>query len=228
MAKILIVDDDTDLVQVIDSFLANQHYTVDTAGDGAEATLLLVENQYDAIVLDLHMPQIGGIELCTKLRAEGNMTPIIMLTGKGHIDDKEQGLDCGADDYLTKPFSLKELSARIRALIRRASNSPSNTLVLRDIALDPAHHKVTKAGKEVHLLPVDFALLEFLMRNPKKVFNGDALLAKVWASEAEATNDSVRSAIKRLRQKLDDDENESCSIIENIRRVGYRIRGDVQ
>jgi DNA-binding response OmpR family regulator len=226
VAKLLVVDDDIELATVIAGFLTKQNHTVDTAADGRSAFDLLAVSGYDAIVLDLDLPDVSGIDICTRLRGAKNTTPIIMLTGRSSIDDKEIGLDCGADDYLTKPFSLKELSARLKSLIRRSTNVCSNQLRCADIELDPTNHTVTKAGKPVHVLPIDFALLEFFMRHPQQVFSSNALLANVWASESEATDEAIRSSVRRLRQQLDDGGDEGSSIIENQRRVGYRFRGE--
>jgi DNA-binding response OmpR family regulator len=150
--------------------------------------------------------------------------PILMLTGKDSMADKIAGLDVGADDYLTKPFSLKELSARVRALLRRPAVVVSNVLELGSLRLDTQKHRLTKDGAEIQLMPRDFALLEFFMRNPDIVFSSEALLNRVWNDESEAGSDALRTSIKRLRKKLDSGDNEADSVIENIPRVGYRFR----
>jgi two-component system, OmpR family, response regulator len=224
VAKVLVVDDDAELTTIVSAFLSKQNYTIDAVADGRSAFDLLAVSKYDAIVLDLHLPDTTGFELCAKLRAAKDKTPIIMLTKRSSEDDKETGLDCGADDYLTKPFSLKELAARIRAVIRRSTSIFSNILTCGAIELDPVNHTVTKSGMPIHLSRIDFAVLEFLMRHPQEVFSKAALLARVWTSDSEATDDAVRSSIKRLRQKLDDSDDETSSIIENLRHVGYRIK----
>jgi len=225
VSKLLIVDDDQELLTVLVGFLSQQKHTVEVAINGFSAMDLLAVSEFDAIVLDVGLPDINGIELCQELRARKNLTPIIMLTGLSSIDDKEKGLDCGADDYLTKPFSFKELAARINALIRRYSRVYSEVLTSGEIVLDPKKHQVTKGGHAVHLLPIDFALLEFFMRNPQQSFSNEAIVAKVWPSDSEATDDAVRSAVRRLRVHFDDPSGESKSIIENQKRVGYRFLG---
>jgi DNA-binding response OmpR family regulator len=192
--------------------------------DGEEGQYRIENDVFDVIVLDWDLPKITGLEILKRFRMKKGTTPIIMLTGKGTISDRESGLDGGADDYLTKPFSLRELSARIRALLRRPSEVKSNVLTVGKFILDPVKHRVTKNGEEMQLLPRDFALLEFFMRNVDVVFSTDALLQRVWEDDTDATSDALRTAIKRLRKKLDDGEDETKSVIENIPRVGYRMR----
>jgi DNA-binding response OmpR family regulator len=222
MSKILIVEDDEDLVKILTEFFSAERYSPEVVRNGQEAAEMLRVASFDLIVLDWNLPMRSGPDVCKEFRANGGSTPIIMLTGKGQVADKEQGLDSGADDYLTKPFSLRELAARVRALLRRPGAVVSVKLKAREIELDPIKYSVTKAGQSVHLQPQDFSLLEFLMKHPDQVFTPDALLARVWGSNSEATAESVRSAVKRLRQKLDD-EGEERSIIENVPRVGYRL-----
>jgi two-component system, OmpR family, response regulator len=178
-------------------------------------------NQYDVIVLDWDLPGATGVEICTSFRAKGGNTPIIMLTGKSTLRDKEEGLDSGADDYLTKPFHIKELSARIRALLRRPLSVTGNTLKVGDITLCPISYKVTKAEQEVQLLPREFALLEFLMRHPGQVFGAEALLDRVWNSDSEASPDALRTCMKRLRKKIESPEGDS--IIKTVHGVGYKL-----
>jgi len=224
VAKILLVEDDEDLSSMIVEWLSNERYLVEPVYDGNDGMDLLKLSQYDVVVLDWDLPGMQGIDILREFRSRGGNTPIIMLTGKGTINDKEMGLDLGADDYLAKPFSIKELAARIRALLRRPAPTTSNILQVRDIGLDTGKYRVTKSGTEVHLLPRDFALLEFFMRHPDEVFSADTLLARVWQSDSEASLEALRTAIKRIRKKLDTSESETESVIENIPRVGYRLR----
>ncbi|MBS1957803.1 MAG: response regulator transcription factor [Cyanobacteria bacterium SZAS-4] len=224
MARILLVEDDKDQATTIEEWLTAEHHNVVVSYDGEEGCYRVENDAFDVIVLDWDLPKMSGIEILKRYRLKKGSTPIIMLTGKGSINDRESGLDGGADDYLTKPFSLRELSARIRALMRRPSEVKSNVLIVGKLQLDPVKHRVTKAGEEVQLLPRDFALLEFLMRNVDVVFSTDALLQRVWEDDSDASSDALRTAIKRLRKKLDDGEDESKSVIENIPRVGYRMR----
>ena len=224
MAKILLVEDDEDLASMIMEWLATERHLVEPAYDGNHGMDLLRLAQYDIVVLDWDLPGMQGIDILRQFRADGGNTPVIMLTGKGSISEKEVGLDSGADDYIAKPFSIKELAARIRALLRRPAPTTSNILQVRDIGLDAGKYRVTKGGLEVHLLPRDFALLEFFMRHPDEVFSADTLLARVWQSDSEASLEALRTAIKRIRKKLDTSESETESVIENIPRVGYRLR----
>jgi DNA-binding response OmpR family regulator len=224
MAKILLVEDDRDLAVMVVEWLTHEHYSVESAYDGRDGLEKVSIGEYDIIVLDWQLPHMSGLDICKRFREQGGSTPIIMLTGKGTVSEKETGLDSGADDYLTKPFNMKELSARIRALLRRSSKLVSNILQVGDLVVDPGKYKVTKSGVEINLLPREFALLEFLMRHPDEVFSGEALLQRVWQSDSEATSEAIRTCIKRLRQKLDGDDDNS--IIQTIPRVGYRLRAN--
>jgi two-component system OmpR family response regulator len=223
MAKILLIEDDREITIVIRGWLQSQSHTVEVVHDGREGMDRLRTCQYDVILLDWELPNQSGIDILNTYRNEGGTTPILMMTGKRSVDEKEAGLDGGADDYLTKPFHMKELSARIRSLLRRASpHVQSNVLTVGDLVLDPAKHKLRKNGVEIVLLPKEFALLEFLMRHPDDVFSGEVLLQRVWHSESEATVEAIRTCIKRLRQKIDGDS--EGSIIETLSRIGYRLR----
>lgn len=224
MARILLVEDDKDQATTIEEWLSSEHHNVVISYDGEEGQYRIENDNFDVIVLDWDLPKITGLEILQRYRIKKGSTPIIMLTGKGSISDRESGLDGGADDYLTKPFSLRELSARIRALLRRPSELKSNVLTVGNLVLDPVKHRVTKSGEELQLLPRDFALLEFFMRNVDVVFSTDALLQRVWEDDSDATSDALRTSIKRLRKKLDEGEDEAKSVIENIPRVGYRMR----
>ena len=177
---------------------------------------------YDAVVLDWELPGMSGVEILKKFRGMKGTTPILMLTGKGQIQDKEEGLDSGADDYLTKPFSMKELSARLRALMRRPRAIATSTITIGPLEMDLTSHKVTKDGQALHILPKDYALLEFFMRNPNQVFSTEALLQRVWNVDSDAGSDALRTSIKRLRKLIDITE-DGPSMIENIPKVGYRL-----
>ncbi|HEY9677812.1 MAG TPA: response regulator transcription factor [Drouetiella sp.] len=222
MAKILLVDDDIDLTAMIIEWLSFEHHSVEVLYNGQEAQERLRLCLYDLVILDWNLPGVQGVDVCRQYRSEGGQAPIIMLTGKNSIADKENGLDSGADDYLTKPFNMKELSARMRAVLRRASGATSNILKVGELTLDPTKYKLTKTGKEIQLLPREFALMEFFMRHPDEVFSGEALLQRVWHSESDATGEAIRTCIKRLRQKIDGDTDDS--VIQTIPRVGYKLR----
>lgn len=224
MPKILLIDDDKDLVEMVKEWLEASNYNYEIAHDGKAGWEFLRQGIYDVIVIDWNLPGMEGPEICRKFRANKGTTPIIMLTGKTQIEDKETGLDSGADDYLTKPFSIKELMARIRAQLRRQNGKFAQTIKVGDLEMDAHEHRLSKNGVEIHLQPKDFAVLELFMRHPGDVFSSDSILQRVWNLDAEVGSDAVRTSIKRLRKALDKSEDEAVSIIENIPRVGYRLR----
>lgn len=224
MSKILIVEDEQDLASQVADWLKREHYLCETVDNGAAALDRLRVYQYDVVLLDWMLPGMTGIEVCKQFRGRGGKTPILMLTAKSQEDDKETGLDIGADDYLVKPFGLKELSARIRALIRRTSISTQavgKILNYGKLELDPTSRRVTKEGAEVHLEPKEFSLLEFFMRNPDQVFSAEALINRCWESETLMSPDSIRTYIKGLRKKIDDKDGPST--IVTVHGVGYRF-----
>ena len=221
MAKILLVEDEHDLAHLICNWLQREHHLVERLENGNDALANLHVNRYDVVILDIMLPGMSGLEVCRRYRRERGSTPILLLTAKNSVEDKEAGLDSGADDYITKPFALKELAARVRALLRRGPSAPSNQLSIKDIIIDPVDFKVTKSGSEVRLLPQEFRLLEFFARHPNQVFSAEDLLSSVWGSDTPAMMDTVRGHIKRIRKKLDDPD--SRSIITNVYGVGYRM-----
>lgn len=222
MSKILLVEDEEQLARQVSDWLKREKYLVECVRSGPEALASLHAYEYDVVLLDWMLPGLSGIEICKNYRAKGGRAPVLMLTARAAEEDKETGLDSGADDYLAKPFGLRELSARIRALLRRSSLLQSgSTLHGRDIELDPSARRVTKSGHEVHLEPREFSLLEFFMRNPNQVFDADAIIARVWDSESMISPDSVRGYIKTLRKKLDGDSDHS--IISTLKGSGYRF-----
>lgn len=223
MARILVVDDDKNQLENIEDWLLHEHHTVETAESAEQAEDLLKMYVYDLLIFDWSMPRMSGVELLQRFRAAGGVTPVMMLTGKEGLDDKEQGLDAGADDYLTKPFHLKELSARIRALLRRPKETLSNVLRVGDIEMDTATFRTTRGGKQIELLPKEYAVLQFLMRHPNQVFDAQAILHRVWNSEHEVGPETVKTTILRLRKKIDEDRDES--IIKSTRGIGYKIEG---
>lgn len=225
MPKILVIEDDHGLNRMIKDWLVFERNTVETALDGEEGLTMMQASDFDVIILDWELPSMTGIEILQAYRAGGGSSPVLMLTGKGTIVDKEQGFNAGADDYLTKPFHMKELSARLRALIRRAGGQVTNVLTVRDIVLDPGAFKVTRSGKEVQLLPKEFALLEFLMRHPDQVFSADALLSRVWSSDSDATVDAITTCIKRIRKKMDFDDAQP-SVIKTVHGIGYKVESN--
>jgi DNA-binding response OmpR family regulator len=222
MAKILLVEDEHDLAQLISGWLQQrENHQVEILENGSDAYKSIQTDKFDIIILDILLPGMNGLDICRQYRQSCGMTPILMVTAKNTIEDKECGLDAGADDYITKPFALKELAARVRALLRRGPSVPSNQLSIRDIVIDPVDYIVTKSGEQVHLLPQEFRLLEFFARHPNQVFSAEDLLASVWESDTLAMLDTVRGHIKRIRKKLDSPGEQS--IITNVYRVGYKL-----
>lgn len=222
MAKILVVEDDMDMAYMIADVLGFEHHTVECVTDGQEGLDRLKLYKYDIALVDWNLPSLNGPEMCQMYRASGDTIPILMLTGRLDVSEKQVGLDAGADDYLTKPFHQVELTARVRALLRRASRvMTSNVLQVRYLTLDTESFKVCLDDKEVRLLPKEFSLLEFLMRHKNQVFSVDALLDHVWKAESESTPDALRQCLARLRKKIDRDEHPP--IIKTIIGRGYTI-----
>ncbi len=224
MAKVLLVEDDEDLAVTISDMLKDEHHTVDTIHNGLDAMEVLKSQTYEVIVLDWDLPGKSGISILREYRTAGGGAPVIMLTGMSEISQKEQGLDSGADDYLTKPFHLKELAARVRSLLRRPTMSNTGVLTWGTLALDPTKFEVSRGGEQLRLLPRDFALLEFLMRHPTQIFSAQVLLDRVWNYDSDATAEGLRVAIRRIRKVIDLNDDLETSMIENISRVGYRMR----
>jgi DNA-binding response OmpR family regulator len=221
MAKILVVEDDADLAGRLRTWLEAERHMAEVAHDGVSALEHLEAYTYDVIVLDWELPGLTGIEVCKRFRAKGGVTPVIMLTGHDKLSDKEQGFDSGADDYLTKPFAVKELSARIRALMRRPQIAADAVMQAGDIQLDPVAHKVFKNGSEIELMPKEFALLEFFLRHQQQLFSPESLLQKLWEPDGDSTVETVYTYIKRLRSKIDTDKKHS--MIKTVYGMGYRF-----
>ncbi len=225
MAKILLVDDDKQLAANVKEWLETENHRVEVVHDGLEAISFFKSYSFDLIVLDWNMPKISGLEVIETLRNSGNSTPVLMLTARDELDDKELGLNRGADDYLTKPFHHRELNARVKALLRRSSNQMSNELTLSGLSVDPYAYKVTFGNENVSLLPKEFALLEFFLRNPERIFNCDELLDKVWPSDSEASPNTVRSYVYTLKKKL---AGAGFKLpLKSIYGVGYKLQANL-
>jgi len=222
MAKILLVEDDESTAEFVSSWLMDENHIVEHSANGNEGLDFSLLSDYDLILLDWDLPGMSGFDVLKALRAKGKKTPVIMLTGKTTINDKTAGLDGGADDYLTKPFDLRELSARVRTQLRRFSGQVANVLSCRSIDLDPEQFRAKCGGVDLDLLPKEFALLEFFMRNPDKVFSADAVMRRVWNSDSESTTSAFRTALMRLRKKLDLPTGEK-ELIETVHGLGYRF-----
>ncbi len=225
MAKILLVEDEPGLCGAIKEWLTEEHHLVEIAATGKEALQRLADSQYDIILLDWMLPELSGIEVCRRYRSEGGAAPVIMLTAKKSLLSKEVGLDSGADDYLTKPFHLRELSARIRAFLRRPMSAPVDTLKVADISLNRTKLTVVKGEEPIHLLPKEFTLIEVLMRNQGKTMTTESLLDQVWGTNTDVTSETLRSNIRTLRRKIDTPG--KPSLIITVHGVGYRIEDPV-
>ncbi len=225
MAKILLVEDEQGLAGAIKTWLLDERHAVEIASTGKRAIEKLTSTKYDLILLDWLLPELSGIEVCRYYREQRGVTPVIMLTAKGSVIDKETGLDSGADDYITKPFHLRELSARIRALLRRPPKSQICNLKAGGLTLNPVSLTVTKNGQPVYLLPKEFALLEQLMRNQNEIMTVGALLDQVWGFETDISAETLRSNIKSLRRKIDTPE--EPSLIVTVHGIGYRIENSL-
>ena len=221
MAKILFVEDESELVDVVKKWLEEEDFhLVESASDGNNALSLLKERLYDLLILDLTLPGLDGLEVCSRYGKSGGTLPIIMLTARKSLEAKESGLNAGADDYLTKPFQLRELSARVRAILRR-QGTPIAEFRAGDLVLDRNAYAVFKNSEEVHLLPKEFMLLEYLMRKENRVVSVDTLIDQIWGTDSLVTAETVRSNIKTLRKKIDTAGKDS--LITNVYGIGYKI-----
>jgi len=222
--KILIVDDEGPLLDQLQRTLENQRYIIETAADGEAALDKLFESPFDAIILDIMLPKIDGLTVLEEARKAGIDTPVLMLTAKGDTEDRVKGLDLGADDYLAKPFSLDELLARLRALLRRSGSQSSTVLQIDDLKLDTVSRRVTKAGAPLELTPREFSILEFLLYNKNRAVSRFSLAEHVWgdAFDPFSMSNFMDVHIKNLRHKIEDPGH--GKIIQTIRGVGYIIR----
>jgi DNA-binding response OmpR family regulator len=221
MTKILVAEDNIESAEYIKTLLSMESYMVDVVHSGHDADLQLKGYQYDLIILDWNMPGKSGPEVCRNYRSANGVAPVLMLTANASENEKEFGLDSGADDYLTKPYSLKELLARIRALLRRTNRVVNSSLKVNDIELKPDSAQVFRKGVEIKLLPKEFALLEFFMRHPDQVFTSEQLLQRIWHTDSDVSTDALRSAMARLRKKLDAAGDEA--VIETVHGFGFRL-----
>jgi two-component system OmpR family response regulator len=221
---VLVVEDDARMAAAIRRGLRFEGLVVDLAGGGEQALGMAGATEYDAIVLDVMMPGVDGFETCRRLRADGNWTPVLMLTARDAVEDRVRGLDGGADDYLTKPFSLAELMARLRALSRRGPVERPVVLEVGDLRLDPATHEVRRGEHEIELSAREFGLLETFMRRPGQVFTQLQLLESAWDLGYEQRSNVVEVYVRYLREKID--RPFGVESIETVRGVGYRLRKD--
>ena len=223
--RILIIDDEADLLSQLKKLLEQQRYIVETAEDGEKGLDLLFETPFDAVVLDIMMPGLDGLTLLEQARKAGIDTPVLMLTAKGDIGDRVKGLDLGADDYLSKPFSSEELLARIRSLLRRSGSRSTPVLQVGDLQLDTVSRQVTKTGQPVNLTPREFSILEFLLYNKNRAVSRFSLAEHVWGDDFDlfSMSNFMDVHIKNLRRKIGDAGR--ARMIRTVRGVGY-IVGD--
>jgi len=221
--RILVIEDERRIARNIKEGLEQEHYAVDLAYDGLEGYDLAAGEEYEVIILDLMLPKMDGMTLCRKLREEKITTPILILTAKGQTKDKIEGLNAGADDYLTKPFSFEELLARLRVLTRRPKNSLGEVLAVGDLRLDSKNYQVEKGGREINLTAKEFALLEYLMRNAGLILSKEQIIAHVWNYEADILLNTVEVYIRNLRKKLRDTGKGEKALIKTRRGFGYQL-----
>lgn len=226
--RIMIVDDEETLLEQLKESFEGQRYVVETARDGDEALDKLFENPVDLILLDIMLPRRDGLSVLREIRRAGITTPVLMLTAKGELDDKIRGLDLGADDYLPKPFSLDELLARVRALLRRAGGQADSVLRAADLQLDTVSREVSKDGRPIQLTPREFAILEFLLYNKNRAVSRFSLAEHVWGDDFDpfSMSNFMDVHIKNLRKKIGDSG--PGALIRTIRGVGYIIKDEAQ
>ncbi|HSS21268.1 MAG TPA: response regulator transcription factor [Pyrinomonadaceae bacterium] len=217
--RILLVEDEPRMANVIAKGLRESTYAVDIADDGDAALYQASINDYDLILLDVLLPHRDGFEVCRDLRARGNKTPILMLTARADIDDRITGLDAGADDYLTKPFSFRELLARVRALLRRDPRLSPDVFEIDDLVIDSASHRVSRADKEIQLTAKEYALLEHLARHAGKLVSRAEIAAHVWDDSFDPFSNTIEVYVNRLRKKIDDKQ--ATKLLHTRRGEGY-------
>lgn len=219
--RILVVEDNRRLSSSLRKSLEEDGYAVDAAYDGEEGEAFALSAPYDVILLDVMLPQKDGFELCRDLRRQGINAPILMLTARDAIDDRVDGLDSGADDYLVKPFSMNELRARLRALLRRNKPEKSALLEVGDLSMDPANRLVQRGDDPIMLTPREYAILEYLMRSPNRILTREMIEAHVWDFDFVSGSNVIDVYIRRLRRKIDDPY--QVKLLETVRGVGYRL-----
>jgi two-component system copper resistance phosphate regulon response regulator CusR len=219
--RILVIEDDEALSSFIRKGLEAEHHAVDTANEGEQGRAMALEFDYDLVVLDLNLPRVDGLSILKSVRQRKTSLPVMILTARNRVEDRVQCLDTGADDYLVKPFSFLELSARVRALLRRGQVPSELVLTVRDLSLDRVQRKVERAGRHIELTTKEFALLEYLMRNAGRRLTRPMIIEHVWNMNFDSTTNVVDVYINYLRRKVDDGF--SPALIHTVRGVGYQI-----
>ncbi len=221
--RILVVEDERTLANLIKEGLEEENFSVDVAYDGEEGLFLAENEPYDAIILDIMLPKVDGIEILKRVRAKGIKTPVLMLTAKSSIEDKVLGLDSGADDYLTKPFSFEELLARLRAILRRAFGETDNVVRVADLELNLNTHEVKRGGVKIELSSKEYALLEYLVLNKNKLLTRSQISEHIYDYEYDFDSNVIDVMIARLRKKID--KGFDRKLIHTVRGAGYMIKG---
>ncbi len=221
--RVLVVEDERTLANLIKEGLEEENFSVDVAYDGEEGLFLAENEPYDAIILDIMLPKIDGIEILRRIRDRGIKTPVLMLTAKSSVEDKVLGLDSGADDYLTKPFSFEELLARLRAVIRRAFGETENIVKVADLELNLNTHEVKRGGVKIELSSKEYALLEYLVLNRNKLLTRSQISEHIYDYEYDFDSNVIDVMIARLRKKIDKGFNKK--LIHTVRGAGYMIKG---
>ncbi|MDQ7011033.1 MAG: heavy metal response regulator transcription factor [Mariprofundaceae bacterium] len=222
--KILVVEDEERVAQFIQKGLKEEGHAVDVSYDGEDGGFLAEVNDYDLIILDLMLPKKNGLAVCREIRERGVATPVLMLTARDSVEDKVRGLDAGADDYLAKPFAFEELLARVRALLRRRSETKTPTLKMADLELDPISRRVTRSGQAIRLTTKEYALLEYLLRNPKKVLSRTLIGEHVWDMNFDPESNVIDVYVSHLRAKVD--KGFEPPLIHTLRGQGYILTDD--
>src|SRR5262252_3417122 len=219
--RVLVVEDEARMAGLLKRALQEEGHAVDVAADGQEGLWLATENAYGAVVLDVMLPGVDGFQVCRRLRESGSWVPVLMLTARDAVGDRVRGLDAGADDYLVKPFSLLELAARLRALVRRDDRARPTVLAEGDLKLDPANKRAWRSGIELRLSPKEFSLLELFLRHPNSVLTRSQILDAAWDFAYDGTSNVVDQYVTYLRRKIDAPFGR-CDL-ETVRGMGYRL-----
>ena len=221
--KILVVEDEHKIANLIKQGLEQEHYVVDVSYEGTSGYDLAISESYDVIILDRLLPGMDGLTICKELRKHGNHTPVLMLTAKKQLEDKVEGLNAGADDYLSKPFAFEELLARIKALSRRPKKTLANIFSVADLTLDTDSYEVKRNKETIALSSKEFALLEYLMRHANKTLKKDQIISHVWNYDTDILPNTVEVFIGYLRNKIDKPFRDKKSLIHTVRGFGYKI-----
>ncbi len=221
--RILVVEDEKKVAGFIKKGLEEEGYAVDVAHDGEEGLYMALDQVHDLIILDIQLPKMDGVQVLSTFRKKKGTTPVLLLTVRANIEDKVLGLDSGADDYLTKPFAFQELVARIRALLRRRSESGPAVLKVSDLTLDPARRQVMRGGQRIELSPKEFALLDYFMRNPGRVLTRTMITEHVWDYDFDTDTNVIDVYVNYLRKKIDSAGDPK--LIHTVRGVGYVLKG---